>query len=217
LLAFAVARPKVPPTDYSLHRADWLKLLLVTGVGAGLYFGLLALWKKQRTPQHEFLYRRSMLRAGLGVAAVLALALLVAWPYQRRIAAAISQPTLAQDESLPVAAVMVIDTSQSMEYKHENRTRLEVAQDIAARHIGSLPRLSRVAVCDTIGEPHIRFTPDLRGAAKRIAGLTSRPVNRPLDDRILAALEAQIDDREQTGAADRGARDADGKEGIVRE
>src|SRR5882757_7623460 len=40
LLAFAVARPKVPPADYSLHGRDWLKLLLVGGACVGLYFGL---------------------------------------------------------------------------------------------------------------------------------------------------------------------------------
>jgi hypothetical protein len=48
LLAFAVARPKVPPADYALHGTDWLKLLLVGGVTAGFYLGLVWLWKKQR-------------------------------------------------------------------------------------------------------------------------------------------------------------------------
>jgi hypothetical protein len=217
LLVFAIARPSVPPADYSLHAGDWLKLLVVGGVCVGVYFGMLALWKKRHTPQHELVYRRSMLRTALAIATVLALAVFVVWPYQQRIKAAITQPTVTADEFLPVAAVMLFDTSLSMQYKHESKTRLEVAQEIAAKHIGSMPRLSRVAVCDTAGDPQIRFSSDLGGAAKRIAGLTVQTVNRPLDDRILAALEAQVADHEQTGSNEGAALDAAGKEGLVRE
>src|SRR5579864_7307516 len=50
LLAFAVARPAVPPADYSLHGGDWLRVILVAGVCAAAYFGMLALWKKRHTP-----------------------------------------------------------------------------------------------------------------------------------------------------------------------
>lgn len=217
LLAFAIARPSVPPADYSLHGGDWLRLFLIGGTCAAVYFGLVALWKRRRTPQHEFVYRRSMLRAGLAVATLVALILFVAWPYQRRIAAAITQPTVTADEFLPVAAVMLFDTSLSMQYRHESKTRLEVAQEIAAKHIGNLPRLSRIAVCDTAGEAQIRFSSDLGGAAKRIAGLSIRVVNRPLDDRVLAALEAQAADHEQTRSGEGAALAAAGKEGLLRE
>src|SRR5579872_182786 len=182
LLAFAIARPSVPPADYSLRSGDWLRLCLVAAICAGAYFGLLGFWKKGQTPHHELAYRRSMLRAGLGAAGLLALLLFVAWPYQRRIAAAITQPTVTADEFLPVAAVMLLDTSLSMQYRHENKTRLEVAQDIAAKHMGNMPRLSRVAVCDTAGESPIRFSSDLGGAAKRMTGLSTRSINRPLDE-----------------------------------
>ncbi len=217
LLAFAVARPAVPPADYSLHGGDWLRVVLVAGVCAAAYFGMLALWKKRHTPAHELAYRRSMLRAGVGVVALLALALFVAWPYQRRIVAAITQPTVTADEFLPVAAVMLVDTSLSMQYRHESKTRLEMAQEIASKHIGSMPRLSRVAICDTGGEAQIRFSSDLSGAAKRVSALTPHAVNRPLDDRILAALEAQAADHEQTRSGEGAALDAAGKEGILRE
>jgi len=217
ILALAVARPSVPPADYSLHAAEWLTIVFVGGIGGGLYFGLLALWKKRRTAQHEFVYRRSMLRAGLGVATVLALLFFVAWPYQQRISAAITQPTVTADEFLPVAAVMMFDTSLSMQYKHESKTRLEVAQEIAGKHIGSMPRLSRVAVCDTAGDAQIRFSSDLGGSAKRISALAAHVVNRPLDDRILAALEAQVADHEQSTSADSAALEAAGKEGVLRE
>jgi hypothetical protein len=158
-----------------------------------------------------------MLRAALGTAAVVLLALFVVWPYQRRIAAAITQPTLAVDEFLPVAAVMLFDSSLSMQYRHESKTRLEMAQEIATKQIGNMPRLSRVALCETAGETQIRFTSDLGGVAKRISGLTAHVVNRPLDDRILAALEAQAADHEQTRSGEGAALAAAGKEGILRE
>ncbi len=159
-----------------------------------------------------------MLRAGLVIAAIMALAVFVAWPYQQRISAAITQPTVTADEFLPGAAVMLFDTSLSnMQYKHESKTRLEVAQEIAAKHIGSMPHLSRVAVCDTAGEPQIRFSTDLPGAAKRISGLSVHMTNRPLDDRILSALEAQVADYEQTSSREGAAAGEKGKEEVLRE
>src|SRR5262249_22655298 len=189
LIAFALACPSVPRADYSLHREDWLKLLAVPGVCAAIYFGMLSLWKRRHTPQHVIVYRRSMLRTGVALAAGLALAVFVAWPYQRRIAAAITQPTVTADEFIPVTAGMVFDTSLSRQYKHESKTRLEVAQEIAGKHIGNMPRASRVAICDTGGDSQIRFSSDLGGAAKRIAGVTIHTINRSLDDRILASIE----------------------------
>jgi hypothetical protein len=217
LLVLAVTRPSVPPADYSLHSEDWLRVFVIAGLCAGLYFGIMARWKRFPAPQHELKYRRSLLRAGLGTAMALLLALFVAWPYQRRIAAAITQPTVTADEFLPVAAVMLFDSSLSMQYRHESRTRLEVAQEIATKQIGTMPRLSRVALCDTGGESQIRFSSDLGGAVKRISALTPHVVNRPLDDRILAALEAQAADHEQTRSGEGAALAAAGKEGLLRE
>lgn len=202
LIVFAVARPTVPAADYALLAADWVRLLGVAAILAAVYAGLLALWRRQNLARHEMAYRRSFLHAGLAVAGVLALLFVVAWPYQRRIAAAITQPTIAPREFLPVAAVMLFDTSLSMQYRFENRTRLEVAQEIAARHLGGLPRSSRVAVSDTGADSTIRFQGDLSGAAKRIAALVPLAVSRPLDDRVLAAIEAQLDD--QARGADSG-------------
>lgn len=201
LIVLAVARPSVPAADYSLRGGDWLRLLLVAGVAAGVYFGLVALWRRRQLPPHELVYRRSYLRAGLAVAALLGIGFLVVLPYQRRISAAITQPTLAPSEFLPVAAVMLFDTSLSMQYRHESRTRLEVTQAIATRHLGSLPRSSRVAISETSGDAPIRFQGDLSAANKRIAALTVQPVSRPLEDRLLAAIEAQIDDQERRSGA----------------
>jgi hypothetical protein len=213
LIVLAVARPSVPAADYSLRGGDWLRLLLIAGAAAGVYLGLVALWRRRQLPQHEMAYRRSYLRAGLAIAALLAVGLLVVWPYQRRISAAITQPTLAPNEFLPVAAVMLFDTSLSMQYRHESRTRLEVTQEIATRHLGSLPRSSRVAVSDTSGDAPIRFQGDLSAANKRVAALNVQPVSRPLEDRLLAAIEAQLDDLERTA----GTVEARGTVDVLRE
>lgn len=201
LIVLAVARPSVPAADYSPASGDWLRLLLIAAVAGGIYFTVVGLWRRSQLPAHEFAYRRAYLRAGVAIAALMAISLLVVWPYQRRISAAITQPTLAPSEFLPVAAVLLFDTSLSMDYRHESRTRLEVTQAIATRHLGSLPRSSRAAVSDTSGDAPIRFQSDLSAANKRIAALTVSPVSRPLEDRLLAAIEAQIDDQERTSDA----------------
>lgn len=217
LLVLAVARPSVPATDYSLARGDWLRLVLVALVSVGVYFGLLAWWKRRHFAAHELAYRRSLLRAGLGAAGLMALLLLVAWPYQRRISAAITQPTLAPSEFLPVAAVMVFDTSLSMQYRHENRTRLEIAQEIATRHIGALPRLSRVAVCETAADAPIRLQSDLAASVRRISSLAVQPLNRPLEDRLLAAVEAQLEDHERHAPAAGSGQPASSVPDLIRE
>ncbi|MBI3860723.1 MAG: BatA domain-containing protein [Planctomycetia bacterium] len=217
LLALALARPAVPAADYSLHTGDWVRVAVVAFACAGAYFGFLAVWKRRRTPQHELTYRRSMLRGAVAAGGLAAFALLVAWPYQRRIAAAITQPTLTPDEFLPVAAVMLFDTSLSMEYRQQNKTRLEAAQDIAVKQIEHMPRASRVALCETAGDGQIRFSTDLGGVTKRIAAITTHVINRPLDDRLLAALEAQGADHEQTRTGEGAALAEAGREGILRE
>ncbi|MFN0053685.1 MAG: BatA domain-containing protein [Planctomycetales bacterium] len=207
-LVAAVARPSVPAADYAPRWGDWLRLGLLAASLAAVYAGLLALWRRSRIAPHELAYRRTMLRAGLGVGGLLAFVLLVAWPYQQRIAAAITQPTLAPSEFLPVAAAMVFDTSLSMQYRQEGRTRLEVAQEIATRHLGSLPRTSRVAVIETSpADGPIRFQSDQSQPVKRIAALETRPLRVPLEDRLAAAIEAQLEDKQKdaAGAASPGA------------
>jgi hypothetical protein len=199
LLAIALARPSVPATDYSLGGADWLRLALLAVVVTAAYRGMLALWRRRNLPPHELAYRRSFLCAGLAVAGVIAFAALIAWPYERRIAAAITQPTLAPSEFLPVAAVLLFDTSLSMQYQREGRTRLEVAQEIASKHLASLPRSSRVAIADIATDAPLRFQTDLSAAIKRIAALTAQPISRPLDDRLLSAIEAQLEDQDRGG------------------
>lgn len=207
LLVLAIARPTVPAADYSLSAGDWLRLLLVTGMAAGIYFGLMNLWQRQNVPRNVLVWRRSMLRAAVGAVALALLLLLVAWPYQKRIAAAITQPALTGQEFLPVNSVMLFDTSLSMQYRLESRTRLEVAQEIAKAQIARLPAGSRIAICDTSGDAVIHFQSDLSGAANRVGALVPQAVSRTLNDRLEAALAAHEADIERTQAKASGARE----------
>jgi len=202
-LVFAVARPRVPSADYALTAADWLRLAAVGGVCAALYFGGLAWFGRQRLPTHELAWRKSYLRAGSGLLALMGLIVAFLLPYRERVWASMTQPGVAVDESLPVTAVLLFDTSLSMEYLQESRTRLDVAREIAQRHLGGLPRGSRVAICDSASDAPIRFQTDLSVAIKRVAGLATAAVARPIDDRLLAAVDAHLDDQQQLESLDK--------------
>ena len=204
LAVLAVARPSVPAADYRPSSADIFRLLAVCGAVAAAYFGTLRLWQSRGLPAHVQTYRRSVLRAATTVLAAVLLILFVGWPYQRRIAASITQPTLSPGSRVPVAAVLVFDTSLSMQYRYESQTRLEVAAEIAGNQLRHLPGSSRVAVCDTSTSDPVRFLGDVNRAQTRIKGLQTHPVSRPLDDRLEAALDLQIADQEQIVAAQGG-------------
>ncbi|HEY2826049.1 MAG TPA: BatA domain-containing protein, partial [Pirellulales bacterium] len=60
------------------------------------------------------------------------------------LALALARPSLQSagllgDQEAPVAAALVFDTSPRMQYRHQNQTRLEVAQEAAERVMTKLP------------------------------------------------------------------------------
>ncbi|MGC1273872.1 MAG: BatA and WFA domain-containing protein [Planctomycetaceae bacterium] len=197
LLVFAIARPLVPAANYGLTTTELVMLLVVAGACVAGYLLIVRWWRTQRVAQHEFLYRRTMLRAATGVAAALLVALLVAWPYARRVGAEIADPGRIVAEDRPVAAVFLFDTSRSMEYQFEGASRLEAAKKIASAHLAALPAGSRVAVADSSGTTPIVFQADLAGAKERIETLRAQSAFTALDDRIRAAFDLQEQDREQ--------------------
>jgi len=87
----------------------------------------------------------------------------------------------------PVAAALVFDTSKRMEYRHENRTRLEVAQDLGSRLLGRLPPDSQVAVLDSRPGP-AAFQVDLGAARYRIEHLETTTVAQPVASVLAEAL-----------------------------
>lgn len=217
LLVFALARPKIPPAAYALTAGEWLKLCLLGGVIAAVYSGVTSVWRRQSLSPHLLSHRRSFLRTGLFVAGLVLFLSLIAWPYQRRIAASMSQPLTSGGENNPVAAVLLFDTSLSMEYRYESRTRLELAQEIATEHVSRLPDMSRVAVGDTSSNDRFHFQADLPGAAAKIKALKAHPASQMLDDRLEAALEFQIEEHERAQSTATGDATESGVETFARE
>src|SRR6478736_2833851 len=78
----------------------------------------------------------------------LAAVLLVVALFLAARAAGGKSPIIGDQES-PVAAAIVIDTSPRMQYRHENKTRLEAAQELAQWLIRQLPAESELAIIDS--------------------------------------------------------------------
>ena len=200
LLVLAIARPTLPAANYHPNAGEWLRTGVIAVLVIGAYAWLTRTWKQQRLPHHLLSYRRSILRAVAGVAALLAFLLVVAVPYGRRISAEISSPLPAAAENLPVSAVFLFDTSLSMSYRFENLTRLEAAEKIAVEHLGRLPTGSRLAIADTSSDLPLVFQAEQSAAVERIQKLSPRAVSLPLADRIRAALGLQEEDIRRTVA-----------------
>jgi hypothetical protein len=217
LLVLAIARPTLPAANYHPNLGEWLRTGAIVALVIAAYVWLTRTWQQQKLPQHLLSYRRTLLRALAGAAAVLAFLLVVAVPYGRRIAAEVSSPAPAAAENLPVSAVFLFDTSMSMSYRFENLTRLDAAQRIAVEHLGRLPMGSRVAVADTSSDLNLVFQAEQSGALERIQKLAPRPVSLPLVDRIRAALQLQEEDIRRTVAGDESLPEDRRKDRYLRE
>ena len=102
-------------------------------------------------------------------------------------------------QEAPVAAAVVIDTSKRMEYRHRNRTRLEVAEEMAQGLLTRLPRNSQVAVLDTRLAP-AAFQVDLGAARHRIKRLetvaNSQSLASVLDEAMRLVRTSELARRE---------------------
>jgi 4-amino-4-deoxy-L-arabinose transferase-like glycosyltransferase len=146
LIAFALTRPSLPAANYSLIWSEWLRLIVILGLGAVAYIGVLRWWRRSQQSRHEMLTRRTMLRGGIGGLTAILVLLGVAWPYARRVSAEMKAPVPKSADHLPVAAVFLFDTSPSMGYRQGNQSRLQAAQQIGRDHLSRLPSGSKVAV-----------------------------------------------------------------------
>jgi hypothetical protein len=88
----------------------------------------------------------------------------------------------------PITAVVVIDTSVRMDYRHENQTHLERAKGVAETVVRGFPEDSEMAIVDARLGPSV-FSTDLGAALRSIHSLESAPASGPLPDVILSALE----------------------------
>ncbi|HLQ45298.1 MAG TPA: BatA domain-containing protein, partial [Planctomycetaceae bacterium] len=197
-LAVAAARPSLPEASYELSTRELVTLIAIVAAASGTYFGLTRAWRRKRLSVQTMAYRRTLLRGGLGVGVAALIALMVILPYVIRLRAEISAPAPAVSSDLPVAAVFLFDTSLSMQYTQEGKTRLDQAKAIALGHMESLPPRSRIAVGETNSTAPILFQADLVGAKSKIQALAPQPVTQPLNERLRAALALQQQDQGRT-------------------
>lgn len=88
---------------------------------------------------------------------------------------------LLGDEEAPVAAAIIVDTAPHMQYRHDNHTRLEVAQETADWLIQQLPADSEVAIVDT-SSSQSAFAVDLAAASKSAKRLQIGALAQPLPE-----------------------------------
>jgi hypothetical protein len=194
LLVLAVTRPRIPPVNYWPTAGEWVTLGSILVAAIGVWLGLTWQWHRQQVPAFQLRHRRTLLRAGVLAGAAVLTLLLVLWPLQRRVFAQIKEPQVQVSENVPVASVLVFDTSLSMQYRQAGQTRLEVARDLALEHLRQLPGGSRIAIADTSSANQIAFLPDLTAGSNRLGTLEVKAISHSLNDRVRAALELQNED-----------------------
>ncbi len=120
------------------------------------------------------------------------------------LAFALARPTVrwagaAGSQEAPVAAALVFDAAPRMQYRAENRTRLEAAQEFGLWLLGQLPRNSEIAVLDTRLGP-TAFEVDLGSARNRIRRLApianSQPLPMVIEEAMRLLAESELPSRE---------------------
>lgn len=117
----------------------------------------------------------------------LAVVLLVGTLFLAARAAGGKSPIIGDQESA-VAAAIVIDTSPRMQYRHENKTRLEAAQELAQWLIRQLPAESELAILDSHPGSGA-FAADRSGAENAIERLRTAGTPRSLPETIETAIK----------------------------
>jgi len=108
------------------------------------------------------------------------------------LALALARPTVKLggtwgSQEAPVAAALVFDTSPRVDYRQDNRTRLEAAKDFALWLATQFPPESQLAVLDSRPEPPV-FQVDRGSAVDRIKRLETSAHTQPLGQAIEDAL-----------------------------
>ena len=197
VLVLAIARPSLPAANYGLRWWEWVALAVTAFSSAAAYFWLVRKTKNAMTLSVDAMERRNKMRLWCVLAGLVAAMIVVGVPWGVRVRAEIASPRNDSTENVPVAAVFLIDTSISMKYRFENKTRLEVARSITEKHLGRFPANSRAAISGLIPDEDIVFQADLSGAASRLETLETTAVPESFNRRLKAAIQAQIDDRKR--------------------
>lgn len=205
LAVFALARPSLPAARYGLRWYEWCLLLAVVCAGAAIYIWRDRKLKASIAAEHVQRERRATWKAVALLGSLAAVLLAVGVPWGLRVQSEMTAPVNAMAAELPVAAVFLFDTSASMTFKQEGKSRLEEAQQIALDHLKVLPGQSRVAVTTTDVESESVFQADLAGVRSRIEALKPGQIARPMNSVLKNAIEEHVSDRElvqQQGGAD---------------
>ena len=104
--------------------------------------------------------------------------------------------TFIPDQQAPVAAALLFDTSMSMEYSVQGKSRLEEAKRIAKNLIKEFPDGSEALVLDS-AEPSARFYPEMASAQQRIDSLRLRPRATSVNQAIVEACRG-LNDSDRT-------------------
>lgn len=193
----ALVRPSLPAARYGLRWYEWLLLGTVVIGAWSVYRWRLQKATREESAEHLLRERRGRLRVFALLGGILAALLAVGIPWGIRLKAEITSPRNPIAPDIPVAAVFVFDTSLSMTYKHESKTRLEHAIQVSLDHLKILPPRSRVAVATTSPDSEPVFQADLAGVRSRIEDLRHHAVPRSLNAVVKNAIEAHVTDREE--------------------
>lgn len=98
------------------------------------------------------------------------------------------------DREVPTALAMVIDTSLSMGYVEQGKTRLDEAKEVANQILRKLPESSQIYLIDS-GVPAVPAPVSPSAARKRLEGLELRAANRPLNQSLERSYEALAESR----------------------
>jgi hypothetical protein len=197
MLVLAIARPSLPAARYGLRWWEWLILALTAAASVATYFWFTrrtALKQAASVDQRE---RRGKMRLWCVVLGALAAIIAVGIPWGLRVRAELASPRNEATEDVPIAAVFLIDTSVSMNYRQENKTRLEQAREVVREHIGRFPAGSRAAIAGLSIDDDVVFQADLSGAAARLDTLETTTVPDSINRRLKSAIQFQTDDRAQ--------------------
>ncbi|MFO0975323.1 MAG: BatA domain-containing protein [Planctomycetaceae bacterium] len=198
ILVLTLARPSLPAANYSLRWWEWLGAVCSVVAAVAAYWWLGRKSGARTAGSVEQTDRRQRQRVLCLLGGVAAAVLVAGIPWGLRVQAELLSPRAEGAEDIPVAAIFLVDTSLSMKYQHENKTRLEQAAEVAREQIGRFPVNSRAAVSGLGQEEDFIFQADLAGAASRLDALEVTAVPRKINQQLKTAIEAQMEDRRQT-------------------
>ncbi len=200
ILVLAIARPSLPAARYGLRWWEWLTLAGIAAAVFLLYRWLSVRDRNSHLASHQLREVRSRRRMWSVIGGMAAILLAVGVPWGIRVRGELLSPRNDAMENIPVAAVFVFDTSYSMNYRHENSTRLDVAREVAREHLSQLPTGSRAAIAGLSPDEDVVFQADLTGAQSRMDSLQLTSVPEVLNRRVKSAIQSQVEDRERLQA-----------------